>query len=198
MNTNENAPETTGKTNNEHLTKPTLAASWGAAEELWSEVLPGLWQGGTADHDTLRFGRSGYGDAEVTKSDFDFVVTLYSDANPVDWFVEEVRFGFYDSDMRDIDLARLERAVEQAHAAWKAGDRVLIRCQAGWNRSGLIMALVLMREGYGAMDAVELIRDRRSPYALCNETFVRWLIERDENDSPSTEPSHDPGLVVAA
>jgi protein-tyrosine phosphatase len=55
------------------------------------------------------------------------------------------------------------------------GKRVLIRCQAGWNRSGLIAALVVMLNGETAEDAITLLRENRSPYALCNPDFVDWL-----------------------
>jgi protein-tyrosine phosphatase len=64
-----------------------------------------------------------------------------------------------------------------AHADWKDGKRVLIRCQAGWNRSGLLMALVLIRDGHTASEAIDLIREKRSRHALSNFTFANWLLE---------------------
>jgi protein-tyrosine phosphatase len=72
-------------------------------------------------------------------------------------------------------LVELYQVVRIAHDDWKRGKKVLIRCQAGWNRSGLIMALVLMREGYTADEAINLIRQKRSPHALCNKGFENWL-----------------------
>jgi len=51
----------------------------------------------------------------------------------------------------------------------------LVRCAAGWNRSGLVTALVLMKNGYKPEEAINLIRDRKSPHALCNADFVRYL-----------------------
>jgi len=56
--------------------------------------------------------------------------------------------------------------------AWK---KVATRCQMGWNRSSLIVALVLLEEGYKAQEAINLIREKRSPAALCNPEFVRFL-----------------------
>ena len=140
---------------------------------LWSEVVPGLWQGGTDDDDVF----DQLEKPMITKKEFDLVVTAYSLANPVDWFVKELRFGFYDSDMRDFDPSDLQPIVRMAHAEWKRGQRVLIRCQAGMNRSGLIMALVLIREGYTAEDAIDLIRAKRSKHALFNGRFEKWLKE---------------------
>ena len=142
-------------------------------KELWSEVLPGLFQGGTDDDDVF----DQLEKPMITKKQFDLVVTAYSLANPVDWFVKEIRFGFYDSDMRDFDPSDLQAIVRMAHAEWKRGQRVLIRCQAGMNRSGLIMALVLIREGYTAEDAINLIREKRSKHALFNGRFEKWLRE---------------------
>jgi protein-tyrosine phosphatase len=55
------------------------------------------------------------------------------------------------------------------------GTKVAARCQAGCNRSSLIVALVLLKEGYSAAEAVNLIRDRRSANALCNPHFVRFI-----------------------
>ncbi len=144
---------------------------------LWSEILPGLWQGGTDDYDVI--GVAGHCPNRVTSTHFDSVYTLYARANAASWNVKEVRFGFADGDMTDFDPeADLYFAVREAHADWKAGKRVLVRCQAGLNRSGLVMALVLIREGYTPEQAVELIRQNRGDIALCNDTFVRWLTLR--------------------
>ena len=127
--------------------------------ELWSQLLPGLWQGGTDDNDIY----DQLAKPAITKKNFDFVI----------------RFGFYDSDMADFDPNDLQGIVRMAHAEWKRGQRVLIRCQAGMNRSGLIMALVLIREGYTAQEAIDLIRDKRSKHALFNGRFEKWLSEVD-------------------
>lgn len=148
---------------------------------LWSEILPGLWQGGTDDYDVI--GVAGHCPNRVTSTHFDSVYTLYARANAASWNVKEVRFGFADGDMTDFDPeADLYFAVREAHADWKAGKRVLVRCQAGLNRSGLVMALVLIREGYTPEQAVELIRQNRGDIALCNDTFVRWLTLRADVD----------------
>lgn len=144
--------------------------------ELWSEILPGLWQGGTDDEDVVHYGSRKPG---VSAEDFDFVATMYASANPVDWFVREMRFGFYDHDMKDFNTDDLYDLVAISHREWKSGKRVLIRCQAGLNRSGLVMALVLIRDGYTAAEAIHLIRSQRGQAALCNRTFEKWLLTVD-------------------
>jgi hypothetical protein len=161
------------------------APDWGqdiAEEAVWSEILPGLWQGGTAWEDDVRWKNAG-SVTHVTKEDFDFVVTMYGWAKPVDWLVSEYRYAVYDSDIDHMDLDKIGKIVNMAHDAWKNGERVLIRCQAGWNRSGLVMALVLMKEGMSAEGAIDLIRQRRSPYALCNKNFVEFLQNLDKKGS---------------
>jgi len=149
---------------------------------LYSEILPGLWVGGTDDLDTIEYSENLHAPKAIAKKDFDAVVTLYAWANPVDWMVEELRFGFYDSDVEHIDREALASAVGFAHRKWQAGKKVLIRCQAGLNRSGLTAALVLMQSGYTADEAITLLRGKRSKYVLCNgefEAFLRTLNETD-------------------
>lgn len=147
---------------------------------LWSEILPGLWLGGTDDDDTIEDASNIHTARAITRDDFDTVVTLYSWANPVDWFVQEFRYGFYDSGLEgNVDYASLHEAAEFAYKAWKSGKRVLIRCQAGINRSSLTMGLVLMLDGYPAAAAIELMRAKRSNAVLLNEDFVDYLHLKD-------------------
>lgn len=139
------------------------------------EVLPGLHQGGTEDDDRVWIGapqriRGGF--------PFDLVVTLYADATPVPWGVQEIRFGFYDAALDESQVGRIIDIARAAHSAWRSGDSVLVRCQAGVNRSGLVTALVLMLEGYSALDAIATIRARRGRQVLCNEHFEEWLLTR--------------------
>lgn len=82
----------------------------------------------------------------------------------------------YDSgdlpDPREIDdLAN--RVVE----ALDAGGNVLVHCQAGINRSNLVAAAALMKKhGYTAEDAIALLRHKRSPHVLANQTFEKYLL----------------------
>lgn len=65
-----------------------------------------------------------------------------------------------------------------------AEGKTLVHCQAGLNRSNLIAALALI---YGATDpagmrpadAIALLREKRSPVVLCNQTFEAWLLGRE-------------------
>ena len=159
---------------------------------LWNEIKPGLWMGGTDDSDDIRFEVCM---PSITPAHFDTVVTLYAWAGPVDWYVKEVRLGFFDHSEVDLDLHDLAQAVRAAYRDWMRGKRVLIRCQAGWNRSGLISALVLMLAGESVDAAITLLRERRSPYALCNPDFVDWL--RAEGEDFIARISDQPSLMAA-
>lgn len=53
---------------------------------------------------------------------------------------------------------------------------VLVHCQAGLNRSSLLMAKVLIKYGFSAVDAIALIREQRSPACLCNPAFEEHLL----------------------
>lgn len=147
---------------------------YGHNSELWSEILPGLYMGGTADTDVkgMKHPRG-----PITTEHFDTVVTLYASANPVDWYVKELRFGFYDHASVDMDLRDLKQVVESTYQDWKAGRKVLIRCQAGLNRSGLVAALVLAKDMMPMPEAIDLLRVKRSHAALCNPDFEAWLLE---------------------
>jgi len=164
-------------------------------EDLWNEILPGLHLGGTDDSDVVyadalgsRFDHKAF----ITPEHFDTVVTMYAYARPVDWFVKEFRFGIYDSDMKDFQTDELHDIVVAAHRDWKNGKRVLVRCQAGINRSGLVMALMLIREGYAADDAINLMRAKRGRAVLANKHFENWLkavdvsVWREKPGRPST------------
>lgn len=138
------------------------------------EILPGLFQGGTED-DAVIGEPAAAGHYDIANHDFDVVITLYADAQPAAWGVEEVRFGFWDAELTDFATRKAVRLARMAHARWRGGERVLIRCQAGVNRSGLVMALVLMLEGMTADEAIARIRECRSPFVLSNQHFERWL-----------------------
>ena len=164
-------------------------------------ILPGLFQGGTEDDEVI--GRPVPRGHYDRSQKFDVVVTLYADAQPAPWFVEEFRYGFGDEELTPQGIRKVLALAQAAHSRWQAGETVLIRCQAGVNRSGLVMALVLMLHGYAARDAIALIRQRRASAVLSNRHFVRWLVTeapaileglvgpaRSSTDS-STTPSRD-------
>ena len=157
--------------------------------QLFSMIAPNLFQGGTDDLDVIHLPVTNI--RKRTDLPFDSIVTMYAWARPADWNVQEFRYGVPDASITDIDLTRLREAVEFAYSRWKSGDRVLIRCQAGLNRSGLVTALVLIKEGHLPIDAINLLRAKRDRDALCNQDFAEWL-----NDHGGQ--FFDPSLKVSA
>ncbi len=142
---------------------------------LFSEIAPNLFQGGTDDLDVIHL--------PVTNNNkridlpFDAIVTMYAWARPADWQVQEFRYGVPDAKISDIELSRLRQAVQFGYDRWKSGDRVLVRCQAGLNRSGLVTALILIKDGHTPEAAINAIRTHRGPDALFNMNFANWIIE---------------------
>jgi hypothetical protein len=66
----------------------------------------------------------------------------------------------------------------------QAGQRVLVHCTEGLNRSGLVIARALMEMGHTASEAIEVVRRQRGPSvdgfpALGNDAFVEWLHRED-------------------
>lgn len=73
-----------------------------------------------------------------------------------------------------------------------AGKTVFIHCRLGLNRSALLTGLVLIDEGYGASEAVELMRRLRSPYVLENGAFARYLLSDTPTDAMAPAASFEP------
>lgn len=147
------------------------------AHDPWNEVAPGLWVGGH-DYNATPYGPGLEQEASAVPTDavFDAVVSMYRRwGYEPQGAVEHYEALFYDS---NLDIEAIEKAT--AAADWATdrlvqGDRVLVRCQAGLNRSSLVAGLVLKNLGYTGQEAVDMIRKARSPWALCNDDFVRFL-----------------------
>jgi protein-tyrosine phosphatase len=154
--------------------------------QLYSMVAPNLFQGGTDDLDVIHLAQTN--NRPRTDLPFDAIVTMYAWARPADWNIQEFRYGVPDASITDIDLDRLRQAVEFGYERWKQGDRVLVRCQAGLNRSGLVTALMMIKDGLTPIEAINCIRESRGPDALFNENFHAWLLKEGEKFfSPSSQ-----------
>lgn len=154
--------------------------------QLYSMIAPNLFQGGTDDLDVIHLAQTN--NRPRTDLPFDAIVTMYAWARPADWKVQEFRYGVPDASITDIDLDRLRQAVDFGYDRWKQGDRVLVRCQAGLNRSGLVLALILIKDGLTPTQAISRIRDNRGDDALFNRDFHNWLLTEGESFfSPSSQ-----------
>lgn len=145
-----------------------------------------LWMGGTHDEEDFlqsyvadKYGSPrGYEKPKVMPRHFDAVATLYAAAGPVFWGVAEYRFGFGDQPLDEANVPRIDSIVDWVLNELAQGHKVLVRCQAGLNRSGLVTALTLCKLGFTGEDAIELIRQQRTRFALCNPDFERYVNAR--------------------
>ena len=142
-----------------------------------TEVADNLWQGGCAE-------------GLVLPAFIDHVLSLFP------WEAYEVRHhltSFREVRMYDDADQALEETVPEL-ATWVNRCRqtgpTLVHCQAGLNRSGVVVAYALMLDGMSAAEAIARIRERRSPAVLCNPQFERWLRRpRKSLDVGSLQPT---------
>lgn len=144
------------------------------ADRPCDEIIPGLWMGG---HD--------YGDGlpVVIWDEFVHVFSLYR--RPGHGPAQGVPDDFlrlWDGKADAADLSRVRDFADRVHARYMSSARssnILVRCHAGWNRSGLVVAFVLLRLGMDSMTAVDLIREKRGLHALCNAWFVVYICNEE-------------------
>lgn len=148
----------------------------------WSEIVPGLWVGG---HDFTYYGEGGLvAGVSVYPGDlFNTVLSAYSrpGQEPSDG-VKHVEVLFPDSHLTEETLVLAHEAARLVVSSLRPDERVLVRCQAGLNRSSLIAGLALVSMGFAGEDAVQLIRTRRSPWALCNTEYANYLSSLSAGD----------------
>ncbi|MFJ2306045.1 protein phosphatase [Streptomyces sp. NPDC087787] len=142
-----------------------------APDSPWSEIVPGLWMGG---HEFRT--QSGRLELAVVRDEFDLVQTLLRlPGHGPDPGVEHHVWPIPDGPLDGTQLAGVIRLARAACDALDQDRRVLVRCYSGYNRSGLVVAHALVRQGRSSDEAIRLIRARRSPWALHNELFVDYL-----------------------
>jgi hypothetical protein len=144
------------------------------------EIAPGLYMGGSPfgtriDDEDRNYRMRGF---ELDERPFDAVITLFPKAYPVGYGVEELRFGFADDLVDGVFGDYRQKLLEIAnwgYQKWQSGSRVLVRCAAGENRSGLITLLILQKHGISTDEAVALIRaNRQKGMPLHNPHFIEF------------------------
>jgi dual specificity protein phosphatase-like protein len=132
---------------------PDLAPAW-----LAEEIVPGVWQSGSPQ----------------PGEHWDAVIDLDGSAPPLEGIALYVHWLIEDGPAPE--RAVLIALADLVNDLRRARKRVLIHCAGGINRSGLLSAAALMRDGMSATEAIETVRSRRLG-ALNNREFVRLLIE---------------------
>ncbi len=142
--------------------------------EPYSEIVPGLYIGG---HDYQPDGTPWRLDA-IVGAEFDLVISMYERPGhgPADG-VTHLYLRIPDGNLTAEQLADLRTLADWAAEAVHNGSKCLNRCQAGLNRSSLVAAFTMLRLGYDAAEAIATIRARRSPNALFNTHFQRYIAD---------------------
>lgn len=149
----------------------------------YHEILPGLFMGGSpwgsrVDDEDRKYRIQGF---DIDERPFDAVITLFPKAYPAGYGVEEIRFGFPDDLVSGVVEDYRQRILDLAiwgYQRWQGGSKLLVRCAAGENRSGLITLLILQKHGLATDQAVALIREKRQKGApLHNPHFIDFARE---------------------
>jgi protein-tyrosine phosphatase len=146
-----------------------------------SPIIPNLlWQAGEMRDHPERIG----------EESIDTILNLSHFPDPEEiqrYALEYLHWGFDDEDVPDLEA--LWRTVNWVCGALRAGRRVLVHCDAGLNRSGLVCALVVrVLHGVDGKTAITFIRICRSKWALCNETFVTYIKSKDATEAANDSP----------
>jgi protein-tyrosine phosphatase len=155
-----------------HLnTDPTSRRMWGHATHgntpfdvpFMSQINDNLWMGGCQD-------------GLVLPKNIDHVVSLYPwERYKIKHDISTVlTIRMYDDADMPVDADAVLSTARWVNSRRKQGN-VLVHCQAGLNRSGLVTAAALILGGMTASEAIHTLRARRSPAVLCNPLFVTWL-----------------------
>jgi hypothetical protein len=132
---------------------------------LISRITKNLWMGGCDRGEPL-------------PRRFAFVVSLCEgDGYLLDARTTRIQFVMEDAhylpDLKKLyDIAHIVQGV-----AADPTSHVLVHCNAGLNRSGLVLGMALVLMGWHAHDAVDTMRAVRSEYVLSNQTFYNYLME---------------------
>lgn len=154
---------------------------WPDAE--YHEIIPNLYLGGHLweEHGVAVDARH----STVSEDDWDYVVSMY-----LDWRKQarqalprcDMRFVLFDDTedgLSNDTWERIRLVVDEVTMRWHSKQKILIRCQAGYNRSSLVMALVLMSLGFDAERAISLMRARRGPDVLINPVFEQYVLTHE-------------------
>lgn len=138
------------------------------ADNPWDEIVPNLWIGGMVYGERM---------TPCIPKEFDVCISMAgNEVKPEPGIVQYV-YSIPDNRLGFAEKLFVKEAVIKAEAGLLLSGRVLVRCYAGYNRSGLVVALTLLNMGYSPAAAIDLIREKRSPHALCNEEFVKYVYE---------------------
>lgn len=131
-----------------------------------SEITEGFYQGGCKN-------------GLVLPENIEHLVSLYpwEQYNVTHDLDSRLEVRMYDSVDNGPDMVEVERIADWVNACRRQGP-TLVHCQAGLNRSGLIAAIALLRDGEDRTprEAIDLLRSSRSTAVLCNPAFENMVM----------------------
>lgn len=164
-------------TDTENLWRNDVLFHWDRCDPHWSgtELLDRLFLGGTPQTDVV-VAPGTIGSPwrpSVHREIADACVTLTPISGPAGPGVLELRVPLADRDGETLDLATLRDVVAWAVERHRAGDRVLVRCHAGLNRSGLVAVPVMtwVAPDLSFDEALGIARTKRHELVLCRPEF---------------------------
>lgn len=165
------------KQQREHDWAVDVVYNWDRVDPPWQpdELTERLWLGGTPRTDVVV--PPGQVAAPWAPSAhrglFDSCVTLTPIAGPAGDGVLELRVPLRDRDGEQLDLQMLAAAIQWAVDRHRDGHRVLVRCHAGLNRSGLVAVPLLtwLVPDMTFAAALEHARRVRHRLVLCRAEF---------------------------
>jgi len=152
--------------------------NWERKNPKWeaTEVSERLWIGGTPHTDVVVKPGSltNPWSPSVTSDLFDACLTLTPIAGPVGHEVVELRVPLIDKKGAQVDIELVQEAVKWVVDKHKDNKKVLVRCHAGLNRSGLIVVPVLtfIEPSLSFNDALQRVRTLRHKLVLNRPEFL--------------------------
>lgn len=144
----------------------------------WDRIITGntlwsLWQGGMHYGPHMK-------PCAPTADDFDMVISMAGrgmSGQRVMGSLMDNHHSFYISDAKlgPLEMSFVSEAKDLVAQGIVDDMKILVRCQMGLNRSGLVVALTLLDQGFTPAMALSLIRAKRSPDALSNPWFVEYI-----------------------
>ncbi|WP_062347129.1 protein-tyrosine phosphatase family protein [Herbidospora yilanensis] len=139
-------------------------------DQPWHEIIPGLFMGGHFRNDP------GGLLPVVVADEFDVVISMIRlDGHGPGTSAVHHACHVPDGQLTPAEMAEVRAMSDLAAEAVRSGQKVLVRCRAGYNRSGLVVAQTLLLLGHGLDEAINLVRTKRSSFALHNPYFVEYL-----------------------
>ena len=131
------------------------------------EVYPNLFQSSA-----IRFP---WDEKKIRELGINVVIDLAGGFDPHMKFLDQYLYWPFEDKEELPDLNSLKTVAKFGKANLLCNKRVLTHCTAGYNRSGLVNAMILMIYlGFRGPRAIESVRQAR-PGALYNQTFVNYL-----------------------